>query len=422
MSWYVVVARKRRGPLSTAQLSEDLQAGRVPPDAWAWTEGMDEWVPAGEIQELRPRRVVERVVLQPQPETVRPPRASPSSQQDRQQDVRKAKAAAARSASPASWDPTAPSLKQQFGNLVLRHWRGELSLPISFWVMSLAGSLAVLILSAIVGALDIVDAPEPVAVAMLVFLALASAIVIWQLVGVWRSAENYRARGGPKIWAQLAMGLTALSAVRFVMGVVLVQAPIALEMLRIIDGDEEFANYEVVVTDGGEEISIDGPIGFGLTARLDDALDSFDNVRVIHLNSDGGRLAEAYRLGERIRDRGLKTYVAGECSSACVIAFASGTERLLGPKARVGLHEVGFRGLAPRWSESERRRYIDYLRGQGVDAGFVNVAMRRGGEGMWYPSHTQLIEAGIASAMADAGEFDEPLEEFSVTEIPAEST
>jgi hypothetical protein len=62
MSWYVVVARKRRGPLSTAQLSEELQAGKVPPDAWVWTEGMDEWVPAGEIQELRPRPAFQRVV------------------------------------------------------------------------------------------------------------------------------------------------------------------------------------------------------------------------------------------------------------------------------------------------------------------------------------------------------------------------
>lgn len=109
ISWYVVVARKRRGPLSTAQLSEDLQAGRVPPDAWAWTEGMDEWVPAGQIQELRPRRVVERVA--PQPEPARAPRAAASAQQDRQQDAREAKAAAARSDSPAAWDPTAPSLK-----------------------------------------------------------------------------------------------------------------------------------------------------------------------------------------------------------------------------------------------------------------------------------------------------------------------
>lgn len=288
--------------------------------------------------------------------------------------------------------------------------------------MSLAGSLAVLILSAIVGALDIVDAPEPVAVAILVFLAFASAIVIWQLVGVWRSAENYHARGGQKIWAQLAMGLTAVSAVRFVMGVFLVQAPIAFEMLRIVDGDEEFANYEVVVTNGGEEISIDGPIGFGLTAKVDDALESFGNVRVIRLNSEGGRLAEAYRLGDRIRDRGLKTYVAGECSSACVIAFASGAERLLGPKERVGLHEVGLRGLASRWSEPERRRYIDYLGGQGVDRNFVHVGMQRGGKRMWYPSHAQLIESGIASAMAGAGEFDDPFEDFSVTGIPAQST
>ena len=413
MNWYVVVARKRRGPLSTAQLAEELQAGRVPPDAWAWTEGMDEWVPAGEIPELRPRPVIQRVA--PQPEPARAPRAPASAPQA-------AQPAKAQPQSPESWDPSAPSLQQKFWDLLLRHWRGELSLPVSYWVMSLAATVVVFVLGAIAGALNMAAAPEPVAFAMLAFLTLASVIVIWQMVGVWRSAENYRARGGPKIWAQLAMGLTAVAAVRFVVGVVLVQAPIALEMLRIIDGDEEFSDYTVLVLEGGEEVSIDGPIGFGLTAKLDDALASFENVRVVRLNSEGGRLAEAYLLGERIRDRGLSTYVEGECSSACVIAFASGAERLLGPAARVGLHEVSFRGLAPHWAEPERRRYIEFLKGQGVNAGFVNAAMRRGGEGMWYPSHEQLIDAGLASAMAEPGEFDNPPEEPPVMETPVEST
>jgi len=403
MSWYVVVARKRRGPLSTAQLSEELQAGKVPPDAWVWTEGMDEWVPAGEIQELRPRPAFQRVVAEPASApraTVIPPRATGS-----------AKSAGRPRAEPA---PNAS------GNLLLRHWRGELPLPVSYWVMSLAATLVVFVLSAIVAAFDMVDAPEPVAFAILGFLALAAVIVIWQIVGVWRSAENYRARGGPKIWAQLAMGLTALAAIRFVVDVFLIQAPVALEMLRIIDGDKDFSDYNVVVLDGGDVLSIAGPIGFGLTARVDDALASFDNVRVVRLSSEGGRLAEAYRLGERIRDRGLSTHVAAECSSACVIAFASGAERLLGPEARIGLHEVSFPGLAPRWSESERRKYIEFLKGQGVSAGFVNAAMRRGGEGMWYPTHEQLIDAGLASAMAEDGEFDDALQEFSVTEFPVE--
>ncbi len=313
-------------------------------------------------------------------------------------------------------------MKQKFWDLLLRHWRGELSLPVSFWVMSLGGALVVSIIGGIVAALDFADAPEPVAIATLAFLVLASVIVIWQLVGVWRSAENYRARGGQKIWAQLAMGFTAVTAVRFVVNIFLVQGPVALEMLRIVDGDEKFSDFSVLVLKGGEEIRIDGPIGFGLTAKVDDVLASFDNVRVVRLNSEGGRLAEAYRLGDRIRDRGLSTYVEGECSSACVVAFASGAERLLGPKARIGLNEVGFSGMAADWSEPDRRRYIQFLKGQGVNAGFVNNAMRRGGEGMWYPSHAQLIDAGLASAMAEPGEFDSPAEEPPVTETPAEST
>jgi hypothetical protein len=413
MSWYIVVARKRRGPLSTAQLSEELQAGKVPLDAWAWTEGMDEWVPAGEIPELRPRPVMQRMVSQPQPE--RAPRAAVNAPQP-------APPGAAKTARSQTDDTSAQTWQQQLGDLLLRHWRGELSLPVSFWVMVLASTLVVAVIGTIVDALSLADAPESVAFVTLAFLAFASAIIVWQLVGVWRSAQNYRARGGQKLWAQLAMGVTAIAAARFVVDVFLVQAPIALEMLRIIDGDKEYSNHSVLVLKGGEELNIEGPIGFGLTAKVDDALASFGNVRLVRLNSEGGRLAEAYRLGDRIRDRGLSTYVSGECSSACVIAFASGAERLLGPKARVGLHEVGYRGLVSGWAEPDRRKYIEFLKGQGVSAGFVSTAMRRGGEGMWYPSHGQLIDSGIASAMAEPGEFDDSLQDVSVTEVPEEST
>jgi hypothetical protein len=416
MSWYVVVARKRRGPLSTAQLSEDLQAGRVPPDAWAWTEGMEEWVPAGDIPELRPRRMVERVA--PPPEPVRAPRAAASAQPNAQ----KAKAASAQSDPPASWDPTAPSLKLQLGNLLLRHWRGELSLPVSYWVMSTAATLVVLTLGAMVGALDITEAPRPVAVIILAFIALAIVVVIWQIVGVWRSAENYRARGGSKFWAQLAMVLVAIAGLRFAIDLITVQVPIAKEMLHIVQGDDDFSNYDVTVAAGGTQVVVNGAIGFGLTARVEEALQSSDRIRTIRFNSDGGRLAEAYRLADTIREYSLSTYVTGECSSACVIAFATGAERLLGPKARIGLHEISFRGIAPRWITSERDRYIEFLSGQGVDSDFVDAAMRRGGDGMWYPSHAQLIDSGIASAMAEPGEFDQQLQNLSDMEPLMEPT
>lgn len=216
MSWYIVVARKRRGPLSTAQLAEELQAGKVPPDAWVWTEGMEEWVPAGDVRELRPRQTAQRVVAEP-PST---PRATESPQRSAGTKKRAKESAAA-------------SAQQLGGSLLLRHWRGELSLPISYWVMSTAATLIVLLLGTIVGALDISDAPRPVAIAILVFIGVAAIIVVWQVVGVWRSARNYLARGGKPIWAQLAMTLVAFAALRFVIDVVTVQAPLAIEMLQI---------------------------------------------------------------------------------------------------------------------------------------------------------------------------------------------
>jgi hypothetical protein len=85
----------------------------------------------------------------------------------------------------------------------VRHWRGDLSLAVSYWINgSLFG------IGYIVGEkLAIVGDPSPsiaYAIGLLVMGALGFAMNVWQLVGVWRSAGKHAARGGRKICASLA--------------------------------------------------------------------------------------------------------------------------------------------------------------------------------------------------------------------------
>jgi hypothetical protein len=88
-------------------------------------------------------------------------------------------------------------------NYIARHWRGDLSLPVSYWIN---GSL--LGIGYVVGArLAVAGDPSPsitYAIGLLILGALGFAMQVWQLVGTWRSADKHMERGGRRICANLA--------------------------------------------------------------------------------------------------------------------------------------------------------------------------------------------------------------------------
>ena len=73
-------------------------------------------------------------------------------------------------------------------------------------------------------------------------------------------------------------------------------------------------------------------------------LNEYPTVRILHLNSNGGRLAEAEKLKNMVTTRNLDTYVNIECQSACVTVFVAGHNRLISKRAVIGLHRPFFPG------------------------------------------------------------------------------
>jgi len=86
-------------------------------------------------------------------------------------------------------------------------------------------------------------------------------------------------------------------------------------------------------------ILVDGPIGAGWAQRQIHRLAAAEPLYGVVLASEGGLVGEAIQLARWIRQQRLATAVEGECASACVLAFSGGTERYLGPAARLGLHQ-----------------------------------------------------------------------------------
>ena len=61
----------------------------------------------------------------------------------------------------------------------------------------------------------------------------------------------------------------------------------------------------------------------------------------IVLESGGGSLPDGIRLGREVHQAGYSTMVGRGCASACGLIFMGGRERILmGPEARIGLHQA----------------------------------------------------------------------------------
>jgi hypothetical protein len=100
----------------------------------------------------------------------------------------------------------------------------------------------------------------------------------------------------------------------------------------------------------GKELHLRGKVEGYELALFKDALAEHPAIdTVVFRDSPGGDAWTAYRVGERIRDLGLRTVVAGRCISACTIMFLGGTSRHFAQAARPEFLYLAFHGT---WSAS----------------------------------------------------------------------
>ena len=117
-------------------------------------------------------------------------------------------------------------------------------------------------------------------------------------------------------------------------------------------------------------------------------LDAAPGVKVVHLNSIGGRVGEGYQIYQIVRDRKLATYTATDCVSACTIAFLGGSQRYLSSKARLGFHSISFGGVDQKQLpdiNADLRRMLAFRIGEGVAAELREPdRWRRRRRGRWW--------------------------------------
>lgn len=308
--------------------------------------------------------------------------------------------------------PPPPPPPKKGGNPIANHWRGAYSLGVSYWVV---GTLATIVMFVVIVAVYVVLALSEYWPALM-FWATAFmwlfvwALTVWICVGIWRSAnrriQERRAIGRRPFWAGIAKLTIVLSTFFSIVDFGTSGLPDLADTYQIaFKGDPILPDYSLRIMRDGTEIEITGGIKYGLTDDLLTVMKASRRIKTIHLNSDGGRVAEGLRLNKVIRDAGLNTYVSDKCASACTIAFAGGVERWIGEYAKLGFHASAAPGFSSVGSATGDEIQSAVLVRSGFDKAFVDKALATPNDDLWVPELAELQAAGVVTHVSDGSQF-----------------
>lgn len=154
----------------------------------------------------------------------------------------------------------------------------------------------------------------------------------------------------------------------------------------------------------------EGSIRADTPARFLDAFEakhrSGDTPAAVVLQSPGGDLAGALRLGAAFRTLGVDTQVVskGTCASACAYAFLGGRGRRLAEDAFFGVHRFSAKGTDPGSDTSQQMVNLltTYITGMGVSSDLVRVAAQA------EPTAMRRVDLPLARALKVDNAFREP--------------
>ncbi len=289
---------------------------------------------------------------------------------------------------------------------IVRHWRGDLPLAVSYWVnTALVTVILTALITALVNIMDITFMPVVYSLIIIALWAFLYVVAPWQIVGCWLSAENHIRETNRYFWARIVQFIVFLGAINSIYMFFTTAWPQITEYTKIAIGSDSSSKYTIRVLRQGTEIEVSGGIGFGLTDAISKHLEANPNIRVIHLNSIGGRVGEARILRDLIRSRKIITYSSRGCFSACVIAFMGGTDRVLHEDAQLGFHQFAFPGTTVDQMSLEIEKEKNYLLSAGVHSSFVQKAFSTPHHDMWRPLKGELLKAGVITEVSDGSQF-----------------
>lgn len=287
-------------------------------------------------------------------------------------------------------------------NYLHSHWLGKQSLACSFWINLVGIRVLIFALQSVLAPAEGSDFRDHRMVILAGIVIFHIALLIWQMVGVVRSAERHFAENGNMalVWgAQLGTVLMLILSAVYALGAVQMSMPLP-EPVDVLAGmDQEHASqYDISLSDDARTLTIDGRIELGITRALKTLLAKQTSIDTVLLVSDGGNIYEGRGLARLFADRSLNVHVTSTCASACTIAFVGGIKRSASEAARFGFHQYRMDAdytVIATDVEREQARDQQLFREAGIADNFVATVFSRPSESMWWPSPGELLEAGF---------------------------
>lgn len=283
---------------------------------------------------------------------------------------------------------------ERTGNYFIDHWRGNLTLPVSYWIN---GSLVTALVAGLLFAINVQlnassSSLRTVSAAAIVLALLGFGVWIWTAVGIWRSASKHAGRGGSAVWANIARGMIVLGALNYSAQLAR-SLPQLAEMGQIAAGRDPIGSKATLAV-AGDALSVSGFISAGTAQAFDATLRAHPEVRRVLLKSPGGRIRDATQMAAAIAARQLDTLAVGDCASSCTIVFLAGTHRFAEVGSSLGFHSPSGTAMTNEEAQTvnpEMRAAYDKA---GLPGWFIDKAMATPSNAMWRPTETELIQIG----------------------------
>lgn len=306
----------------------------------------------------------------------------------------------------ADWGSTL--LETDIKGYLRSHWRGTQSLARSFWINLVLLSAILLAAEDILIEFVFGNPSVGAIVAFVSFVAVRTIIVVWQIVGLVRACDRFQLAYGSiaTVWAVhvaivVNVGFICTSVVASAQSLYLETDK---ELLSSLWERERAAKYDLTLSDDGAILRLNGSFEGGITKRFAALAAEHRGLMAVILASPGGNPFEGRGVARIIRAHGFDTHVAGDCFSACTIAFIAGETRTLGANGRLGFHQYG---LEARYQlpfvDIKKEQEVDRetFQSRNVKAAFLKKIFDAPREGIWIPGSGELVDAGVIHAISD---------------------
>ncbi|NDV90910.1 hypothetical protein GTH32_06815 [Alteromonas sp. 345S023] len=307
-------------------------------------------------------------------------------------------------------------------NWLVAYWRGHFSLPISYWVVGIGVSVMTYWFDGFIET-KINGAGTRVELGSYIFLlyGVLIPVVLWQGVGVYRSANRHPFRGGSLGWAGAAKTITILGAIGFTFNLFSTGVPALKEAVSLVTEKRSYPPLTLRLLNHGSELELSGGIEVGNETLLQQTLEANPNITTLHLHSIGGRILGAVRLAELVEQFNLDTYVKESCASACTLVYLAGRQRFIGEDGQLSFHAASLGGSSTHDDHPLSGTLREQYENANVPEWFLKKVFKTPNHELWTPTHQELIKAGIVDEVVDSNAFGfsgyGPAENITVADI-----